>query len=101
MTNYYQVEKVNQHVLAIKSLGGEFVYLILGKKRALLIDTCVGIGHLRQFVESLTDLPITVALSHGHVDHAMGRLNLKPFILTHLICQFIKKCVVLRHVWIT
>ena len=72
MTNYYQVEKVNQHVLAIKSLGGEFVYLILGKKRALLIDTCVGIGHLRQFVESLTDLPITVALSHGHVDHAMG-----------------------------
>ena len=37
-----------------------------------LIDTCVGIGHLKQFVESLTDLPITVALSHGHVDHAMG-----------------------------
>ncbi|SDJ91350.1 MBL fold metallo-hydrolase [Streptococcus gallolyticus] len=72
MTNYYQVEKVNQHILAIKSLGGEFVYLILGKKRALLIDTCVGIGHLRQIVESLTDLPITVALSHGHVDHAMG-----------------------------
>ena len=35
MTNYYQVEKVNQHILAIKSLGGEFVYLILGKKRAL------------------------------------------------------------------
>lgn len=69
---YYHLETVLDNIFAIKSAGGEFVYLILGDERALLIDTCVGAGHLREFVEKLTDLPITVALSHGHVDHAMG-----------------------------
>ena len=70
--DYYRLEKVMDSIFAIKSAGGEFVYLILGDERALLIDTCVGVGNLRDFVENLTDLPITVVLSHGHVDHAMG-----------------------------
>lgn len=72
MEAFYHVEPVNDRVLAIKSLNGEFVYLILGEERALLIDTCVGVGNLRQFVDSLTELPLTVALTHGHIDHAMG-----------------------------
>ncbi|WP_162011030.1 MBL fold metallo-hydrolase [Streptococcus sp. S784/96/1] len=72
MEAFYHVEPVSERLLAIKSLNGEFVYLILGDSCALLIDTCVGVGNLRKFVENLTDLPITVALTHGHIDHAMG-----------------------------
>ena len=48
------------------------MYLLEGQDKAVLIDTCLGVGHLRQFVENLTEKPITVLLTHGHVDHALG-----------------------------
>ncbi|MEI2394761.1 MULTISPECIES: MBL fold metallo-hydrolase [Paenibacillus] len=70
--NYYTANKISEHVTQITSLTNEFLYLIEGKLEAVLIDTCLGIGNLRAFVESLTSKPITVILTHGHVDHAMG-----------------------------
>lgn len=57
---------------AIRSLTGEIMYLIEGEEKAVLVDTCLGVGHLRKFVETLTEKPITVILTHGHVDHALG-----------------------------
>lgn len=70
--NFYTSEKVTDHITAIRSLSGEIMYLIEGGEKAVLIDTCVGVGHLRQIVEKLTDKPVTVLISHGHIDHAMG-----------------------------
>lgn len=72
MIRYYRAEKLNTHMTAIRSLTGEIMYLIEGEKKAVLVDTCLGVGHLRKFVETLTEKPITVILTHGHVDHALG-----------------------------
>lgn len=72
MEPFYSVHVVNDHLYAIKSASGEFVYLVLGANEALLIDTCLGVGNLRAQVEALTDLPVTVTITHGHIDHAMG-----------------------------
>lgn len=69
---FYNAKKVNDSLAMIKSLTGEILYLVEGKDRAVLIDTCLGVGHLKDLVEKLTDKPITVLLTHGHVDHAMG-----------------------------
>ena len=69
---YYRAERVADRVTAIRSLTGEIMYLAEGEAQAALIDTCLGVGHLRAFVERLTDKPLTVLLTHGHVDHAMG-----------------------------
>lgn len=44
-------------------------YLILGRSRALLLDTGMGIGNLRAVTEQLTHLPITVLNTHTHDDH--------------------------------
>ena len=52
--------------------GNVFVYLVHGTDRALLIDTGLGTGGLKEHVETLTSLPYTVILTHGHVDHAGG-----------------------------
>lgn len=52
--------------------GSQFMYLLEGNDRALLIDTGWGAGNLREFVEQLTDKPILVTNTHGHLDHSGG-----------------------------
>jgi glyoxylase-like metal-dependent hydrolase (beta-lactamase superfamily II) len=47
-------------------------YLLCGTAQALLIDTGFGFPGLKSAVESLTDLPVTVVNTHGHVDHIGG-----------------------------
>lgn len=72
MVEFYSSEKINKSITAIRSMTGEIMYLIEGENKAALIDTCLGVGHLKAFVEQLTNKPITVILTHGHIDHAMG-----------------------------
>ena len=72
MVEYYKAEKINEHMTAIRSMTGEIMYLVEGEEKAVLMDTCLGVGHLRKFVENLTEKQITVLLTHGHVDHALG-----------------------------
>jgi hydroxyacylglutathione hydrolase len=43
--------------------------LVIGNKRAALIDTGLGLTDLRKFVSQFTSLPIIVLNTHGHVDH--------------------------------
>ena len=59
MADFYRAEKVNDRVTAILSLTGEIMYLVNGSERSLLIDTCVGAGNLRDFVEKLTEKPVS------------------------------------------
>lgn len=81
--DYFKAEPVNEQITCIRSLSGELMYLIEGEKEALLMDTCVGYGSLRAFVEGLTDKPLTVVLSHGHIDHAMGAPEFDQVYMNH------------------
>lgn len=70
--DYFSTEKISDMVTMIRSKSGELLYLIEGSEKAVLIDTCIGLGSLRALVERLTEKPVTVLVSHGHIDHAMG-----------------------------
>jgi glyoxylase-like metal-dependent hydrolase (beta-lactamase superfamily II) len=54
------------HVERVKS------HLIVGRERAILLDTGMGVANIRTEVERLTDLPVTVVNSHAHWDHIGG-----------------------------
>jgi glyoxylase-like metal-dependent hydrolase (beta-lactamase superfamily II) len=47
-------------------------YLFLGEKKAVLVDTGLGVGNIRTIVESITDLPVHVITTHAHWDHTGG-----------------------------
>ena len=58
----YAIYEPNQFEEAIS-------FLVLGTDRGIIIDTGTGIGNLRNVVEKLTDLPVSVVLTHEHYDH--------------------------------
>ena len=47
-------------------------YLLVGKKAAVLIDTGFGDVDYYEVCESITRLPLSVVVTHGHMDHAGG-----------------------------
>lgn len=62
-------------LIRLEMPGEVFCYLLLGKDRALLIDTGLGTPGLKEYVESITipaGLEYDVLLTHGHLDHAGG-----------------------------
>lgn len=50
---------------------GASYYIIEGRDRALVIDTGMGSGDIAAFIGSITRLPYSLALTHGHGDHSM------------------------------
>ena len=61
-----------------------FIYLLIGTEKALLIDTGYGEGNLREVVESITDKPVMVINTHGHFDHTGGNALWQEVWMTEL-----------------
>ena len=75
MKNWFTVEQLHPDTFVLsewRHWEETHCYLLLGKERALLIDTGLGIGDLRAQVEQLTDLPVLVVSTHVHWDHIGG-----------------------------
>lgn len=61
----HKVRKIGDGIYAITEAITATCYLIVGEKEALLIDTGLGIKGLRETVEEITDLPLSVYVTHG------------------------------------
>ena len=79
----FEHEKISPTTTRIRAPGMELMYLVEGTERAALIDTGSGLGFLSAYVEKLTDKPILVLLTHGHVDHAMGAGEFEEVYMNH------------------
>lgn len=67
---YYEF---SEGIFEIDEFDCASVFVIVGKERALVLDTGTGIGNLRRVIESrITAKPYDVVLTHNHVDHAGG-----------------------------
>ena len=90
--NIYSVEKIAEGTYKIDEMGRDISYLLLGTEKALLIDTSIGTGNIKKAVEKITDLPVTVAITHGHADHTGGAVGKFKEIYVHEDdCRFIFK----------
>ena len=78
--SWFEVHKVGPGIYALYENGQwqEVIsYLFIGQKKALLFDTGMDIGNVKQVVKKLTPLPVTVVLSHTHPDHVAGAWQYK------------------------
>ena len=75
MDNWFTVEEIDRDTYAISEYRHweeTHCYLLCGEQRAVLIDTGLGVSNIREVVESLTALPVTVLTTHVHWDHIGG-----------------------------
>ncbi|MBS4770534.1 MBL fold metallo-hydrolase [Carnobacteriaceae bacterium zg-ZUI240] len=70
--NYFTVEQVTERIFRIQSRFGVCCYVVQGRQKAIVIDTTLGIGHLKNVVEKLVTTPYEIVLTHAHIDHASG-----------------------------
>lgn len=68
------IAAINGDIYRIDDAGESTCYLVTGETRALLIDTANGRENLADIVGELTDMPVTVVNTHGHIDHVYGNV---------------------------
>jgi len=66
---YYRAELVAPNTWKILS-SGDHSYLVAGEREAVSIDTGYGAGNIREYLQTLTDVPVkNVINTHSHFDH--------------------------------
>ena len=82
-SKFFSAEKVRENIVRIKGAAGELMYLAEGTNKSFLIDAGTGVGDLSAYVKQLTSKPVTVIITHGHVDHAFGAANFQDVYMSH------------------
>lgn len=73
--DFFTVEKKEHDIYLIDAPLRVKSYVVVGKEKAMVIDTTNGIGSLLEEVRKITDLPLIVVNTHGHPDHAGGNME--------------------------
>jgi glyoxylase-like metal-dependent hydrolase (beta-lactamase superfamily II) len=69
-SGWFKASQIFPGVWCIDDHGTDNMYVVIGSDSALLIDTGLGMANLRDYVKSITNLPLIVVNTHGHPDHA-------------------------------
>lgn len=72
MDSYFTISSPLPRVYRLEDPSGVFLTLLVGDNYAFLADTGTGIGDLLGALSSLTNLPVIVVNTHGHIDHTGG-----------------------------
>ncbi len=82
MSDWFTVDRLAPDTFAIseyKHWEETHCYLLCGHASALLIDTGLGIGNIKEVTDLLTSLSVLVATTHVHWDHIGGHRYYKDF----------------------
>ena len=92
--NWFTIDEIDPSTFGISEYGQWMKlhsYLFMGKDKAILVDTGLGVGNIRAVVESLTSLPVEVITSHAHWDHTGGHHLFEWFSAHPLESEWIEK----------
>lgn len=73
--NWFTTVELLTNIWGIAEFGHKekvISYLIVGKNKALLFDTGMGISNIKKVIRQITSLPVLVVNSHTHFDHIGG-----------------------------
>ena len=68
--SWFTAVSMTKNVMRISDHGADNMYLVIGTRKAMLIDNGTGVANIRDYVKTLTKLPVIVVITHGHPDHA-------------------------------
>ena len=63
--------KIRENTWVIEGVGA-YSYLLIGNQKAMMVDTGMSKLNLREYVRTITPLPVMVVNTHGHFDHTGG-----------------------------
>ncbi len=63
--------KIKENTWVIEGVGS-YSYLLIGNEKAMMVDTGMSKLNLREYVKTITSLPVMVVNTHGHFDHTGG-----------------------------
>ena len=69
LTKLYPMVQFEKGTWEIDEFDCASMFLLEGTEKAMLIDCGMGIGDLRGAVEMITNKPLIVVITHGHIDH--------------------------------
>ena len=69
LTKLYPMVQFDKGTWEIDEFDCASIFLLEGTEKAMLIDCGMGIGDLRGAIETITDKPLIVVITHGHIDH--------------------------------
>ena len=77
LTKLYPMVQFKKDTWEIDEFDCASMFLLIGSENAMLIDCGMGIGDLRGAIEQITDKPLIVVISHGHIDHTANARQFK------------------------
>lgn len=80
---YYQVTEILHGIYRITSAEAVYMELFVGEEKALLFDTGYGFGDLKGTIRKITDKPLFIVNSHGHLDHTCGNSQFDESVYIH------------------
>jgi glyoxylase-like metal-dependent hydrolase (beta-lactamase superfamily II) len=92
--NWFTIDEIDPSTFGISEYGQWMKlhsYLFIGKEKAILADSGLGVGNIRTIVDSLTQLPVQVITTHAHWDHTGGHHLFDWFSAHALESEWIEK----------
>ena len=86
----YDVVKIADGVYKINEYNLTTMFLIVGRDKAVTIDCGVGVDDYLACVRKITDLPLTLLVTHAHVDHIGGRAQFEKMYMSEKDTPIIK-----------
>ena len=87
----WSVKDLGSDIFRIEGQGLVGMYLVIGEEKAALLDTGLGVNNINEFVRTLTDKPVEVYLTHGHLDHAGGMYYFDEVHMSHKDLPMLKE----------